>query len=213
MSKKNAFLATAAAAAVVLGTVSPGIAAPANTPAENASAQNSINQGAKVLDVSGGEYVVMLELPAATKAPAGPASRAARTAVAEATQKQVDKAVREAFGDDVPAGLTTSVVFGHPSKVLVHESEDATMLVVGRRGHGGFRGLLLGSVSAACVAHAKCPVLVIHDLGQARPLAEALVAGGLRVLEVTMRTAAALPAPVFSLLHAAWRRTRARRAG
>lgn len=92
MSKKNAFLATAAAAAVVLGTVSPGIAAPANTPAENASAQNSINQGAKVLDVSGGEYVVMLELPAAAaKAPAGPASRAARTAVAEATQKQVDK--------------------------------------------------------------------------------------------------------------------------
>lgn len=41
--------------------------------------------------MSGGEYVVMLELPAASKAPAGPASRAARTAVAKATQKQVDK--------------------------------------------------------------------------------------------------------------------------
>ncbi|WP_298591173.1 universal stress protein [uncultured Kocuria sp.] len=81
----------------------------------------------------------------------------------EITQKRVDKAVHEAFGDDVPAGLSTSVVFGHPSKVLVHESEDATMLVVGRRGHGGFRGLLLGSVSAACVAHASCPVLVIHE--------------------------------------------------
>ena len=38
------------------------------------------------------------------------------------------------------------------------------------------------------------PVLVIHDAAQARPLAEALVAGGLRVLEVTMRTAAALDA-------------------
>ncbi|MEX5298088.1 universal stress protein [Kocuria sp. CPCC 205292] len=81
----------------------------------------------------------------------------------EITRKQVDKAVHEAFGDDVPAGLSTSVVFGHPAKVLVHESEDATMLVVGRRGHGGFRGLLLGSVSAACVAHASCPVLVIHE--------------------------------------------------
>ena len=85
----------------------------------------------------------------------------------ETTRKQVDKAVREAFGDDVPAGLSTSVVFGHPSKVLVHESEDATMLVVGRRGHGGFRGLLLGSVSAACVSHAKCPVLVIHERPEA----------------------------------------------
>ena len=81
----------------------------------------------------------------------------------EVTQKQVDKAVREAFGDDVPAGLTTSVVFGHPSKVLVHESEDATMLVVGRRGHGGFKGLLMGSTSSACVAHAPCPVLVLPD--------------------------------------------------
>ena len=38
------------------------------------------------------------------------------------------------------------------------------------------------------------PVLVIHDAGQARGLAEALVAGGLRVLEVTLRTEAALDA-------------------
>ena len=34
----------------------------------------------------------------------------------EVTQKQVDQAVREAVGDDVPAGLTTSVVFGHPRR-------------------------------------------------------------------------------------------------
>ena len=81
----------------------------------------------------------------------------------EITRKQVDEAVREAFGDDVPAGLSTVVEFGHPSKVLIHHCEGAAMLVVGRRGHGGFKGLLMGSTSSACVAHAPCPVLVLPE--------------------------------------------------
>lgn len=84
----------------------------------------------------------------------------------EITRNRLDQALAEAFGEDRPSRLSTKVVFGHASEVLVEESRDALMLVVGRRGHGGFRGLLLGSVSAACVAHAACPVLVTH--GDAR---------------------------------------------
>lgn len=81
----------------------------------------------------------------------------------EITEKRLAGAIRSAFGDDPPAGLRSFVRFGSASKILVDAGKDAAMLVLGRRGHGGFRGLLLGSVSAACVSHAKCPVLVVHD--------------------------------------------------
>lgn len=80
----------------------------------------------------------------------------------EITHKHLDAAVESAFGDDPPEGLEKVVIFSHPSKGLVKAAEGAVMLVLGRRGHGTFRGLLMGSVSGACVAHAKCPVLVVE---------------------------------------------------
>ena len=79
----------------------------------------------------------------------------------EITMKRLDAAVAAAFGADVPEGLDRVVMYSHPSRGLVMVSEGAEMLVLGRRGHGSFRGLLMGSVSGACVAHAKCPVLVV----------------------------------------------------
>lgn len=79
---------------------------------------------------------------------------------AEHMQSQCLEAV---FTDGRPVGLETRIEPGSPAKVLVEASEGAAMLVLGSRGHGGFTGLLLGSVSYSCVAHAKCPVLVVHD--------------------------------------------------
>ncbi|MEV0304300.1 universal stress protein [Streptomyces prasinus] len=57
--------------------------------------------------------------------------------------------------------LHHEVVRGHPVQVLTEASEHALGLVVGARGHGGFTGMLLGSVSQGVLHHAHCPVIVV----------------------------------------------------
>jgi len=51
---------------------------------------------------------------------------------------------------------------GQPTDVLVEESAEAEMLVLGSRGRGGFRELMLGSVSQQCAHHARCPVTIVR---------------------------------------------------
>jgi nucleotide-binding universal stress UspA family protein len=75
----------------------------------------------------------------------------------------LNDAIREAFGTHLPENLARSVHAGSPAHSLIKLSESYEMLVLGSRGHGGFAGLLLGSVSSACAAHAHCPVLIVHD--------------------------------------------------
>ena len=70
--------------------------------------------------------------------------------------------IDEVFGTQRPKDLQLTVRQGGAARVLLEESEGALMLIVGSRGHGGFMGLLLGSVSANVAEHATCPVLVIH---------------------------------------------------
>ncbi|MFF7250147.1 universal stress protein [Embleya sp. NPDC008237] len=53
------------------------------------------------------------------------------------------------------------VVVGHPVRTLVKTAEHALCLVVGTRGVGGFRGMLLGSVSQGLIHHARCPLVVV----------------------------------------------------
>lgn len=76
----------------------------------------------------------------------------------------LDDAVARAFGETVPQGLTRTVLVGPAARRLIELSRSAGMLVVGSRGRGGFTGLLLGSVSAACAEHAACPVVVVHGV-------------------------------------------------
>jgi nucleotide-binding universal stress UspA family protein len=56
------------------------------------------------------------------------------------------------------------VVHGDAAWALVEAGRGAEMLVVGSRGRGGFRSLLLGSVSHALLHHATCPVVVVRTL-------------------------------------------------
>lgn len=51
---------------------------------------------------------------------------------------------------------------GQAADVLVDVSTGADLLVIGSRGHGGFSGLLAGSVSMQCVQHSHCPTTVVH---------------------------------------------------
>jgi nucleotide-binding universal stress UspA family protein len=59
--------------------------------------------------------------------------------------------------------LEYKIVEGHPAPVLVSESRNAELVVVGSRGHGEFVGMLIGSTSEHCTANAACPVVVVRD--------------------------------------------------
>ncbi|EHY87947.1 universal stress protein [Saccharomonospora azurea] len=54
------------------------------------------------------------------------------------------------------------LVRDRPRRQLLDRSETAQLVVVGSRGRGGFRGLLLGSTSQALIHHAQCPVMVVR---------------------------------------------------
>jgi nucleotide-binding universal stress UspA family protein len=84
----------------------------------------------------------------------------------DAAEAPLDATLREAIPDAGDVKLERRVVEGAPAAVLVEDSRDADLLVVGSRGHGGFAQLLLGSVSQQCAHHAKCPVVI------ARPKAD-----------------------------------------
>jgi nucleotide-binding universal stress UspA family protein len=80
----------------------------------------------------------------------------------QATAGELLQVIKEELGEDPPVLVRPNVKQGRPAKVLIDESANADLLVVGKRGHGGFAGLVLGSVSQHVAAYAKCPVAVVR---------------------------------------------------
>ncbi len=71
-------------------------------------------------------------------------------------------AVAEIAGKSSDVTIEELAAEGPAASVLTEAAEGADLLVVGSRGHGGFAGLLLGSVSQQCAHHAPCPVVIIR---------------------------------------------------
>jgi nucleotide-binding universal stress UspA family protein len=77
----------------------------------------------------------------------------------QAAQAETDQ-VLAALGAQ-PASVTVTAVHGLPAEELIKASEGADMLVLGRRGGGGFARLTLGSVTSQVTHHAHCAVLIV----------------------------------------------------
>lgn len=84
----------------------------------------------------------------------------------DAAEQLLGQVLKEELGDAQPTKLRQTIGRGSPAKVLLDAAEDASLLVVGSRGLGGFAGLLLGSVSQKLTHHAGCPVVIVRPPAQ-----------------------------------------------
>jgi nucleotide-binding universal stress UspA family protein len=73
----------------------------------------------------------------------------------------LEKTLASAGADSAGVEITKVVREGQAAGVLVEEAEDADLLVVGSRGLGGFRELVLGSTSQQCAHHAPCALVIV----------------------------------------------------
>ncbi len=85
------------------------------------------------------------------------------TRAAVQASETLRESMRRGSVDGTRSDVELRLVEGSPALSLLHAAEDADLLVVGSRGYGGWKGLLLGSVSTQCVTQSPCPVAVIRD--------------------------------------------------
>ncbi|XRQ14463.1 universal stress protein [Actinomadura welshii] len=111
-------------------------------------------------DLRGAEVLAVVAWPA--EADAGPAPLVDAESLRGFAGERLDRLVEPWRGKYPGVAVRTEVRTGPPREVLLDAARDAGLLVVGSRGIGGFRGLLLGSVSHALLHHAAAPVAVVR---------------------------------------------------
>jgi nucleotide-binding universal stress UspA family protein len=123
------------------------------------------------------------EIPAAVYASTWGLPADAEAGFDELARDIAAEAMSEAARLEPGVDRESRAISGQPSHVLVQESRDADLLVVGSRGLGGFRSLLLGSVGQQVAHHATCPVVIVPPLER-------------RKLEAGDQRASAIAAPI-----------------
>jgi nucleotide-binding universal stress UspA family protein len=95
--------------------------------------------------------------------PMGFASYVSVEEIADAAKSLVDDVMRSVEEFVGKTKVSTRITRGPAAATLLEAAKDAELLVVGRRGRGGFIGLLLGSVAEQAAHHAPCPVVIVSD--------------------------------------------------
>jgi nucleotide-binding universal stress UspA family protein len=85
------------------------------------------------------------------------------TVVHRATKRALASAAERASEIEPGLEVGTELLPGPPTQALIGTTSDASMLVVGSRGAGGFSAMVLGSVSRYVATHAACPVVVARE--------------------------------------------------
>ena len=87
-------------------------------------------------------------------------------ALRDGAREMLDVAVDAVVTGAKDVLVDRKVVEGLAARALVEEAGGADLLVVGSRGLGGFKGLIMGSVSHQCTSHATCPVVIVPHLAR-----------------------------------------------
>lgn len=79
------------------------------------------------------------------------------------TMDKIEEAREVAYAEAPNIKIGHTIAEGSPIDMLLEMSKSCTMIVMGSRGLGGLSGMVMGSVSAAVVSHAECPVVVVRE--------------------------------------------------